>query len=483
VGPLNSVSTAEASNPRDPADESGVLPLSDTAGDSGLSAPSGSTPSGGGSSVAGSGRDDDASGSATAAGTASGSAADAVGGFDTMLGRLVVQSGIATAEEVAGVEADLETANGRTFADLLVEREFATRHQINRLRQDFEARSSGRSIPGYRLKKKLGAGAMAQVFLAKQVSLDRLVAIKILPTKFSKNTQFIDRFYKEGRAAAQLNHPNIVAAYDVGAVGDHHYFVMEYVDGPTVHDHIVEHKRYGEREALEIVLQVAKALEHAHERGFIHRDIKPKNIMITKRGRVKLADLGLARAVSDKEAAQAEAGRAYGTPYYISPEQIRGEVDIGPPADIYGLGATFYHMVTGRVPFSGRNPSEVMHRHLKEELEPPDHVNPELGSGCAQVIEMMMAKKREDRYRSVADLIEDLQLVLDGQPPHFAHRSFDHSAITETLTSAVTAPVAEAPPVLQPRGGGANQWPLLLGSALAISVLVNLLLLAIVLFG
>ncbi len=136
---------------------------------------------------------------------------------------------------------------------------------------------------------------MATVWKAKQLSLDRDVAIKTLPRKFTSNPQFVERFYQEGRAAAQLNHPNIVQAYDVGKAGDVHYFVMEFVDGRTVHDDIVKHKRFDEREAITIVIQIAEALQHAHEKGLIHRDVKPKNLMITKEGVVKLADMGLAR--------------------------------------------------------------------------------------------------------------------------------------------------------------------------------------------
>jgi len=428
---------------------------------------------------------------ATTTGSSTQSDQAGTGGFDTMLGQVVVRSGIATEEEVNRAMSELSpdrSGSGelnRTLADVLVEKQFATKHQIDRLRSDFEARRSGRSIPGFRIKRKLGAGAMATVFLAKQISLDRLVAIKVLPKKYSSNRKFIERFYKEGRAAAQLNHANIVQAYDVGAAGEHHYFVMEYVDGPTIYDRIVGDKRIGEAEAIDIVRQVAKALKHAHERGFIHRDIKPKNIMITRSGRVKLADLGLARALSDKDAAEAEAGRAYGTPYYISPEQIRGELDIGPQADVYGLGATFYHMVTGRVPFEGKNPSAVMHRHLKSELEPPDHLNPELSAGCAQVIEMMMAKKREDRYQTVDDLLEDLDLIAQGKPPHFAHRSLDGLAIADTLTAEAQAPPAPTPmPVpTAAAGGSVTDSPLFLGVlvGLVASILLNVILLVVVL--
>ncbi|HMN94922.1 MAG TPA: serine/threonine-protein kinase [Phycisphaerales bacterium] len=395
------------------------------------------------SAAGGSARVDAASGSAAAsffAGDASGESARSGSGFDTLLGKLVIDRGLITSEELDLCRSLLQESSGgdrpRTLSDVLVDNEFLTQRQLARLRTDFEADRTSQKIPGYRILKKLGSGAMATVFLARQLSLDRLVAIKVLPKKFSSNRKFIERFYKEGRAAAKLNDPNIVAAYDVGSAGDHHYFVMEYVDGETVYDRIVQKKRFSEKEALEVIRQVASALQHAHERGFIHRDIKPKNIMLNRAGTVKLADLGLARALSDKEAAEAESGRAYGTPYYISPEQIRGQVDIGPPADIYGLGATFYHMVTGRVPFEGKNPSEVMHRHLKSELAPPDHINARISAGCAQIIEMMMAKDARDRYQNAADLTTDIELVLDGKPPHFAQSKLDLSHVVHELKTA-----------------------------------------------
>ena len=224
--------------------------------------------------------------------------------------------------------------------------------------------------------------------------------------------------------------------------GEHHYFVMEYVDGDTVYDRIVARKRLPERESLEIIRQVASALQHAHEMGFIHRDIKPKNIMMTTAGVAKLADLGLARAISDKEAAEAESGRAYGTPYYISPEQIRGAVDIGPAADLYGLGATFYHMVTGKVPFEGTTPSQVMHKHLKQPLVPPDHVIPQISGGTALVIETMLKKDPRERYARAADLVRDLELVLAGQEPEFAKPAVDISTIATAVEATASQPVA-----------------------------------------
>ncbi len=265
-------------------------------------------------------------------------------GTDALLAKAVVDQGLATATEVEaclqqqreaavndieGSIPTVEEANQRSLASILVAKGLVTRKQIERIRPQVpEEQKSGQQIPGYQIIDKLGAGAMATVYRAKQLSLDRLVAIKILPKKQTNNPQFVERFYAEGRAAAKLNHPNIVGALDVGKGGEYHYFVMEYVEGHTVYDDITRLGRYKEADALAIIMQIARALDHAQKAGFIHRDVKPKNIMIAKEGIAKLADMGLARAVSDREAAEAEAGKAFGTPYYISPEQIRGEKDV-----------------------------------------------------------------------------------------------------------------------------------------------------------
>ena len=366
-------------------------------------------------------------------------------GFDTIVGRLVVDQGLATGDEVRHCleQVKTEDPSGRSLSQLLIQNEYITRRQLERLRTQAEAEKSGSQIPGYKIVGKLGAGAMARVYKAKQISLDRWVAIKVLPEKFAKNPQFIQRFFDEGRAAAQLNHPNIVQAIEIANIGDLYYFVMELVDGRTVHDDIVASRRYSENDAIDVTTQVAEALDHAHATGLIHRDVKPKNVMITKQGVVKLADMGLARAISDKEAAEAEAGKAFGTPYYISPEQIKGDKNIGPPADIYSLGATLYHMVTGAVPFDGKDPTSVMHKHLKEPLKAPDHVNPKLSAGLSEVIEMMMAKSPRDRYQNCRDLLTDLRAVKNGEPPPLAHRDFGHEQLEGLLQAETTAAPAE----------------------------------------
>jgi serine/threonine-protein kinase len=354
---------------------------------------------------------------------------------DTMLGKLIVDQGLATKQEVEdclAMQAELaKEQNNRSLADILVDNGYLTRRQIERIRPLAEEQGSVQQIPGYQIISRLGAGAMATVFKARQVSLDRMVAIKVLPKRMNNNKDFVERFYKEGKAAAKLNDPNIVGAFDVGEANGHHYFVMEYVEGETVHDRLEKGEKYTEKHALSIIIQVAKALAHAHKAGFIHRDVKPKNIMITPDGVAKLADMGLAREASDVQAAQAEAGKAYGTPYYISPEQIRGELDVDQRADLYSLGATFYHMVTGRVPFDAPTPSAVMHKHLKEELVPPDHLNPDLSAGVGEIIEVCMAKKRKFRYNSAEDLLTDLQRVAQGEPPLVARQNYDLDSLSE----------------------------------------------------
>ena len=355
--------------------------------------------------------------------------------YDTMFGKMAIEQGLCTDEEL---QSSLKQLKNRreispiVLQDLMVELGFITPNQAERLKKSIkESKAAAHQIPGYKIIGKLGAGAMAVVYKARQLSLNRIVAIKILPKRFSENPEYVERFYKEGQAAGKLNHPNIVQAFDVGEAGGYHYFVMEYVEGKTIADDLAQGNVFSESEALEIIIQVARALEHAHACNLIHRDVKPKNIMINSSGTVKLADMGLARGMSDIEAAQSEEGKAYGTPYYIAPEQIRGKIDIDGRADIYGLGATFYNMVTGRVPFMADNSADVMRKHLREKLIPPDHINTSLSAGVSEVIEIMMAKKRENRYSSVEELLVDLEALRQGQPPLQAHRKFDVSDLEQ----------------------------------------------------
>jgi serine/threonine protein kinase len=412
------------------------------------------------------------------------------GSEDSQICRVLIERQLVTADEVRAASDQRRQlaadGNERPVTEVLVDLGFLTRTQLQRL-QGANDDSGGRpaqQLPGYQILNKCGAGAMAVVYRAKQLSLNRTVAIKVLPKRMSRNAEFVERFYREGRAAAQLNHANIVQAIDVGEANGYHYFVMEFVEGCTVYDELAQGKVYPEAEAVDIVTQIAKALLHAHERGFIHRDVKPKNIMLTRERVAKLADMGLAREATDVQAAMAEAGRAYGTPYYIAPEQIRGEVDIDQRADLYSLGATFYHMVTGRVPFEGPTPSAVMHKHLKEPLTPPDHLNTDLTSGCGAMIETLMAKNRDDRYPSARELLADLERLARKQAPQYAQKAVG-AELFETLSTGQSVgpdPAEElaARHASRDNGGasGAQVVMIVLGIVAGVSILINALLFA-----
>ena len=411
-------------------------------------------------------------------------AAGITSNLDTEVGRVVVESGLATRTEIEFCREQQKQSsdpNQRSLADLLVENSFITINQAKRIRSLIDERKSSQ-LPGYQLLGKLGKGAMATVYKAKQISLDRIVAVKVLPKRSSENLEFVERFYKEGKAAARLSHNNIVQAIDVGSSPEgYHYFVMEYVEGKTLYDvmqpaPVGEGRAFTEAEALDIMIQIADALHHAHQRGLIHRDVKPKNILLTPQGVAKLTDLGLARATDDKEAAESEAGKAYGTPYYISPEQIRGDVDIDFRADIYSLGATMYHMVTGRPPFDGETPSAVMHKHLKQPLTPADHVNTSLSAGIGEIIDLAMAKNRDDRYRSTEDMLEDLEAVRRGEPPPHAHQNVDLNELAQVEEKGKTIDI-------QPQPIDLWSHPMVVGMmvAVGVSVVVNVILLVVLL--
>jgi serine/threonine-protein kinase len=332
------------------------------------------------------------------------------------------------------------------------------------------AQPAGDRIPGYQLLEKLGQGAMGTVYKARQISMNRLVAIKVLLPRLAADPEFMERIQREAHLAAKLSHNNIIQAIDVGVAGKIHYFVMEYVEGTSLRKELLKGRSFSEREAVDITLQVARALQHAWKRGLIHRDIKPANIVLTPEGVVKLADLGMARETSDWELAKAEGGLAIGTPYYMAPEQIEGDQDIDVRADIYSLGATLYHLVTGQPPFPGKNVDQVLDAHLKEELVPPDHINTSLSAGLGEVVEFMMVKDRRQRYQTPDDLILDLELLLRGERPKLVNQRPASGAI-QGLEEG------EAEGIHSQSDNHLIVWLIVLGLGLVASLLLNLVLL------
>ncbi|MBI3464438.1 MAG: serine/threonine protein kinase [Planctomycetes bacterium] len=393
---------------------------------------------------------------------------------ESAIAQRALVAGLVSPEELDRCRASLrQQADGasKSLLDVLVRERCLTAAQAQRLRQEA---SQTTDIPGYQLLEKLGQGSMGMVYKARQLSMNRVVAIKVLHPRLAINEEFIVRFRREAQVAGQLSNNHIVQAIDTGESQGRHYFVMEYVEGFTIQDELDKGKVYEEAAALGIVLQVAEALEHAHRKGLVHRDIKPDNIMIAPDGTVKLADMGLARPTADTAWAQAEQGLAIGTPYYISPEQVRGLKDIDIRADIYSLGATLYHMVTGKVPFPGKTREEVMVAHLKSELVPPDHINQRLSSGLGEVVETMMAKDRRLRYPSPQDLILDLRNLQAGRPPLLARQKIETSLLADLAEGEEAGSPADVED-LTSRLRVRTVWLVVVAALLGLSALLNLI--------
>ncbi len=273
----------------------------------------------------------------------------------------------------------------------------------------------GPAIAGYEILGLIRNGSMGRVFKARQLSVDRVVAIKVLHQDLASIREYLERFRREATFAARFGHTNIAHLLDSGEAEGCPYLVMEYCDGETAQDRLDTRGAFIEGTAVAVTLEVAEALDHVHRRGMIHRDVKPNNVILTAEGGVKLIDFGLARPLCDEDWAAAEAGNAIGTPEYISPEQTRGQADLDPRSDYYSLGATLYHMVTGRVPFTGSSQDQIrQHADMRTIPVAANRVNPTLSAGVAAVIAKLMAKNREARYRRPNDLTDDLRRVLRG---------------------------------------------------------------------
>ncbi len=259
----------------------------------------------------------------------------------------------------------------------------------------------------YEILEHIGAGGMADVYKAKDRKLNRLDAIKVLKEEYAQDATFVSRFKMEAQAAAGLSHPNIVSIYDVIDEGDLHYIVEELVEGITLKSYIVKKGKLDSKEAIGIAIQLAQGIEAAHEQHIIHRDIKPQNVLISKDGKVKVADFGIARAASS----QTMSFNVVGSVHYISPEQARGGYS-DERSDIYSLGITMFEMVTGKVPFEGDSTVTVALAHLEEPITFPSTYNPDVSPSLERIILKCTEKRPENRYASAADVVADLRKAL-----------------------------------------------------------------------
>jgi serine/threonine-protein kinase len=352
-----------------------------------------------------------------------------------------------------------------------------------RARQQVQSMSSlaGQTFAGYEIISQLGRGGMGAVFKARQPKLDRLAALKIMAPELASDPDFVARFKREAAAAANLSHPNIVQVYTAGESDGTHYIAMEFVDGETLKQHIENRGRLDPREAIAITVFVAEALQYGWNKAkLVHRDIKPDNIFLSKSGEVKVGDLGLAKTVGGATTNLTQTGMMMGSPHYISPEQARGAGDIDFHTDIYSLGCTLYHMLTGRPPYDGPDPLSVITKHVND---PPPAIF-KSWPGCpvplALVLGKMLAKRPQERPASYEDLIEQLRAVHDKLKPLATAAPVSPSDPTQMLTPTpapspvqptpkpVVAKVATARPATAAKAKpGIGHWPWVIGGVAA----------------
>lgn len=317
----------------------------------------------------------------------------------------------------------------------------------------------------YEIVKPLGSGGMADVFLAHDSVLDRSVALKVMNSRYARDEEFVERFRREAQSAAALSHPNIVSIYDRGGSEDGTYYIaMEYLPGGTLKDRVLKKGALPPKTAAEVAKQIAEALRAAHDRGVVHRDIKPHNILITEAGDIKVTDFGIARAASSST--MTKTGAVMGTAHYISPEQAMGE-SVGPASDLYSLGVVLYEMLTGELPFDADTPIGIAMKHVNGTPPPPKEINPAVPAGLNAIVVRLLQKDPANRYASDTELIEDLERVAQGESPTSAAAT---QVMEKLERTGEFAPAAVPPTDRMPRtqreapknGRGRRLAPLLL---------------------
>jgi serine/threonine-protein kinase len=332
--------------------------------------------------------------------------------------RFLIQNGIIATEKVdAARAAQAESAKRGTRMSLL---EALDKNGLisNAEREHIEQQLNSpttvrvRKLGDYKLIKKLGEGGMGTVYVAEDTTQQRKVALKILSRERARDQAFLTRFQHEARSALKLRHENLVAAYATGDAYGRYYYVMEFCEGEPLDRILTRDGFLPWEKALGIVVQIARGLEYAHLQGFIHRDVKPGNIFMTSGGMAKILDMGLLKhVVGGKQSFSTKPGVVVGSPHYLSPEQIHAEKNIDCRADIYSLGATFYHLLTGDTPYHGESPVMVLMRHLDSPVPNAKVIRPQIPDALARIVQRMMAKNPGDRYKDCKELLADLQTV------------------------------------------------------------------------
>ncbi|RJQ53266.1 MAG: Stk1 family PASTA domain-containing Ser/Thr kinase [Actinobacteria bacterium] len=316
----------------------------------------------------------------------------------------------------------------------------------------------------YQVTEKIGGGGMAEVYKAADSVLGRTVAVKVLHPQFARDENFVARFRQEAQAAANLSHPNIVNIYDWGQQDSTYYIIMEFVEGKNLKEIINAQGPLSPKKTMDVTKQVASALDFAHRRNVIHRDIKPHNIIITPQGEVKVMDFGIARAGADTSLTQT--GSILGTAQYISPEQAQGRA-VGAGTDIYSLGVVMYEMLTGDPPFTGENPVSVAVKQVNDEPVAPTRINPAIPRELEAIVLRAMAKRPEDRYPTAEDMREDIERLEEGAPTEAMAAAAGATTVMAPISPPPTSRAAAKPPT------GKKTWPWVL-AALGVMLLAAL---------
>ena len=365
---------------------------------------------------------------------------------DLQFKELVLANSLATPDQVEDCVEALTTYEQagiiKPLSAVMLDKGYLTTRQVNAVRQ-LQGKDEEYAIRGYTILSTLGQGGLGTVYKARQDSMGRTVALKIMFPNLVSNKEYVQRFMREAKISAELDHPNIVRGIDFGESEGFFFFAMEYVDGSSLKD-IIKETIFNQQDAVQVIAKVADALKYAEHRNLIHRDIKPENIMLTKEGEPKLCDLGLAKIMESTDMSLTRTGIVMGTPHYLSPEQAVGQKDLDIRSDIYSLGITLYHMITGDVPYQGTTVVSIISQHLSAKIPSPREKNPEISEELCTIISTMMAKKREDRYQTAQELLVDLKRFLRNEQPIGAQKNRDNSGIANYLVNDIGGLLAQA---------------------------------------
>lgn len=397
---------------------------------------------------------------------------------------LVIKSGVLEKSALEDYVRTLASSpeSPQEWADRLLTDGLLTPFQAKHM---LAGRYKGLVLGQYKLLEQVGKGGSGVVFLAEHTRLRRRVALKTLPADRARDYEVLERFYREARAVAGLDHPNIVRAHDANHTGNLHYLVMEYVDGLSLQAYIQKYGAITYPQAAQYIAQAASGLQHAYENGMVHRDIKPANLLLDKTGTLKILDMGLVRFFQDRDdglTTDYSKGAVLGTADYLSPEQAMNchEVDIR--ADIYSLGVTFYALLHGQPPFAGERLTQKLMAHQLKEPTPIHELNPKIPEALSAVVKKMMAKKPEDRFQTPVEVIEALAPWVSSMTPTLVETSLGSSRTLKVpgkaeelqkLTAQQQATEAESAPKPKKPSTTSGKELLIATVALCIAVLAG----------